>query len=1300
MAARSQQLRVVISGDASALKRTLASAQAQGSKFEKHMGGVTSRVGSAIRHLSVGAFAGAGFGLMSLVRAGAAYEKEMARVKAVTGATGTQFKGLGDLAKQLGKDTKFSAGEAAQAMYELGSAGFKANEMAAVLPGTLSLAAASSVDLKDAAEISSNALRGFSLAGSKSTHVADVLAQAVAASSVEMVDLQYTLKYIGPVAKLTGQSFETMIAATELMGNAGIKGEAAGTALRGAMVRLTKPTKQVEAGMAMLNLKLADFRGPKGLKPLPQLIALIETHMKGLTKAQQNTAIASIFGTYALSGMSAVINQGSKKLQELTRQNERADGAAKKMATTMNNTVAGAFENFTGSVETAGISIFEKFQVPLRKGLLGAAKLINDLTDKFGEIHTGHGKIKPLTIGVNGDPARKEAKSTLSTIGQMMKDGVESVDWGKVGKTISRGIANGIKLSGDFANAVEQGINQALSDVNGEAMLSGLVRVLGQAITAVFNPGWWKDHFSDILATVEIVIPLGKILKIPGAGFLFDHITKPLNSVFKKVGSWLLGKFKGIAGDGITGFLTGLEKFAPKTAHAILSVVTGTGKWLGGLPGKFKSTGSKAVDAITGAIGKGVGSIAEAVGKMIGAGLKKLGSLVPDFVKAGAKFAHELISGLVRGLTSLPKTLGGLVKKGLKAIGGAVGIGEGLGKAMGPVGGGKGSSALMGAQGALGPYAAIGARFGLHVSSGRAGREGKLTSSGNVSYHSTGEAIDEADGVRGPSAAKMRFFKYMRDRFGSRLAELIYTPGGAGIKDGRPYTYTGQVAADHFDHVHVALDTGKPGVGDGLGKGSIMNLWTRAGGSPGAANLAAAVAMAESGGKTNAVNRNTDGSIDRGLWQINSVHGALSTFSPFGNARAAVKISSKGTNWHPWVTYNTGAYRKFLDGSNGGASRDALDKRLQHNLDQLDTLRNSLAKVPADRHHVKQRKAIQAQIRALVSSNRTLRGDIRDAPTATDIKAQQEKAGSRIVNAVANPFFRGKGGINALNRFTAGRERVIGEKDTEFGQASRLFDQTDEDLGTAGGRAHRTSELKELAVLKKAQLARQQARLKALNAEIGKYTGLIKALKGKLKGKNRPKGATAARIHKRLIDYENRKIELLAEARALGSAMTDTKLDIGDLAKEAADVAATPDTVPEPGPTVTDQVSNLVDLINLREHAGVIDPATAQAQREAVISAGIQGKFGATTEREQLQLMGDLKDSQAAAVQAVEDNTSALRDLEKTVADNTAFARSVMAVENASLTTSIAGLISGEIAGKGIAGRALMPGTAGVRARY
>ena len=49
--------------------------------------------------------------------------------------------------------------------------------------------------------------------------------------------------------------------------------------------------------------------------------------------------------------------------------------------------------------------------------------------------------------------------------------------------------------------------------------------------------------------------------------------------------------------------------------------------------------------------------------------------------------------------------------------------------------------------------------------------------------------------------------------------------------------------------------------------------------------------MAESGGRQYATDTNGGASTDRGYWQINSVHGGLSTYDAAGNARSAVQIS-------------------------------------------------------------------------------------------------------------------------------------------------------------------------------------------------------------------------------------------------------------------------------------------------------------------------------------------------------------------------------------------------------------------------
>jgi hypothetical protein len=100
----------------------------------------------------------------------------------------------------------------------------------------------------------------------------------------------------------------------------------------------------------------------------------------------------------------------------------------------------------------------------------------------------------------------------------------------------------------------------------------------------------------------------------------------------------------------------------------------------------------------------------------------------------------------------------------------------------------------------------------------------------------------------------------------------------------------------------------------------LKALWIKNGGSAIAADIAAAVALAESGGDPNASNTNANGSIDRGLWQINSVHGAQSTFDVTANTKAAIAISNNGKNWNPWVTFKSGAYKKFLSPTTAAAT--------------------------------------------------------------------------------------------------------------------------------------------------------------------------------------------------------------------------------------------------------------------------------------------------------------------------------------------------------------------------------------------
>jgi hypothetical protein len=310
----------------------------------------------------------------------------------------------------------------------------------------------------------------------------------------------------------------------------------------------------------------------------------------------------------------------------------------------------------------------------------------------------------------------------------------------------------------------------------------------------------------------------------------------------------------------------------------------------------------------------------------------------------GLAVVLKAVEDAVKAVVGAVKSIPGLFKGAAGAVSGLVGklnpFGDGLGRAASslrlPSGGGSGGS-LMGARSSLAPFAAVGGRFGLHVTDGKR-PAGTTTSSGGISYHSTGEAIDMGDG-RGPDPNKLAYFKYMKSRFGGRLAELIYTPGGAGIKDGRPYNYTGAVAAEHYDHVHVAFDSGVPGVGDGPGRkpgryagdGLGFNAVAKLAESVGLPGVTfAQIAHGESGYNPRAIGHDPGGTTGYGLWQITSGYnddiirkygGPQAMLNPHTNALAARDIWRRQGKaaWYG-TKYVTGWNLHYKGGTGGSSS--------------------------------------------------------------------------------------------------------------------------------------------------------------------------------------------------------------------------------------------------------------------------------------------------------------------------------------------------------------------------------------------
>lgn len=483
-----------------------------------------------------------------IAKTGMDFEAQMSRVKAISGATGSEFESLKQQAIDLGAATAFSATESAQAMENLASAGFSVSEIMDAMPGMLDLAASSGEDLASSADIASSTLRAFGLEASEAGHVADVLAKNAANTNAAVMDTGYAMKYVAPVAHSAGWSLEEVTAAIGKMADAGIKGEQAGTTLRGALTRMMNPTDAMADAMEELGVTFYDSEGK--MKSLSTIIDELQTATAGLTEEQRDNKIATIFGTEALSGMKVLLSSSKEELDSLTEGLKNSDGAAKEMAETMQDNLKGATEEFMGSLETLGISIYEQMQEPLKNAVSQGTEYINQLTETFRS-----GGLKEA-VAEAGNIFAELAVKAAEKAPEMINAAVEFI----------RSFINGIKNHAPELLQAAQEIVWALVDGLVKLLPSEIQKPVKETVDILkksFQDGGLKNAIKtvgDILKTLgKVVTNLAKTLLPPLAkavDFVADNlkILLPLATsvvaawktwkIVQQVTSWM-NKFKG-----------------------------------------------------------------------------------------------------------------------------------------------------------------------------------------------------------------------------------------------------------------------------------------------------------------------------------------------------------------------------------------------------------------------------------------------------------------------------------------------------------------------------------------------------------------------------------------------------------------------------------------------------------------------------------------------------------------------------------------------------------------------------------
>lgn len=329
------------------------------------------------------------------VKVASSFDSAMSEVKAISGATGTQFTQLRDKAIEMGAKTKFSATESAEAFKYMAMAGWDTKDMLNSISGVMNLAAASGEDLGTVSDIVTDAMTAFGLAADGTTkvlkngynvevsnaeHFSDVLAEASSRSNTNVSLMGATFKYVAPIAGAMGYSIEDTAVAIGLMANAGIKGEQAGTALRSTITRLVKPTK--ESGTAMDALGISVTNSDGSMKSLDDVLRQVRSSMSGLTEDQKASYAAMLAGQEGMSGLLAIVNASDEDYQKLSESIQNCTGASQEMADTMQDNLGGAVTLLKSALESAGITIGERLTPYIR----GLAEWITGLVEKFNSL--------------------------------------------------------------------------------------------------------------------------------------------------------------------------------------------------------------------------------------------------------------------------------------------------------------------------------------------------------------------------------------------------------------------------------------------------------------------------------------------------------------------------------------------------------------------------------------------------------------------------------------------------------------------------------------------------------------------------------------------------------------------------------------------------------------------------------------------------------------------------------------------------------------------------------------------------
>lgn len=444
------------------------------------------------------------FGAAS-IKAGADFDESMAYVQAVSKATGDDITMIRDRALEMGETTRYTAKEAADAMYYMGLAGWDAQQIYKGIPGVMALAAASGEDLSRVSDIVTDSLTAFGKSAEDTGEFVNVLAEASRSSNTTVDLLGQSFKYVAPIAGSFGYSIQDTATALGLMANMGVKGTQAGTSLRQGLNSMIKPSEAAAMEMEKYGLSLFNADGStKSLMEVMQQLrstfgnlgvdiydangelksgeAIMEEYGSVLptNEMEKLTSLTKIFTVRALPGMLAVINSTEEDFNKLSESINGAQDSYEGLGTAFGmqeqtmDTLKGDWYYLTSAIGTAKIIISDMANGALRD----LTQRLTDMVNAFNDMDPDQQEriikniLRIATIG----PALMILGRLISSVGTII-GAIQGL--GIAFQFIFSQISNGI-------NWLSTSITSAFGFI--QQLFGGTVESMGAEIATMENP--------------------------------------------------------------------------------------------------------------------------------------------------------------------------------------------------------------------------------------------------------------------------------------------------------------------------------------------------------------------------------------------------------------------------------------------------------------------------------------------------------------------------------------------------------------------------------------------------------------------------------------------------------------------------------------------------------------------------------------------------------------------------------------------------------------------------------------------